>query len=73
MTWSSCSQVATKNRGLIALDKNDGTVRWTGGDGSHSYCSPQLSTIDGVRQILYTTSNGLQSLRIEDGSDAVET
>ena len=53
--------------GLVALDRTDGAVKWTGGDGSHSYCSPQRSIIDGRRQILYATSNGLQSIQVEDG------
>ena len=57
-----------KDKGIVALDLNLGFLKWTGGDGSHSYCSPQISVIEQQPQLLYSTSRGLQSLSLADGS-----
>ena len=52
---------------LIAYDRDTGKPRWTGPAGGPSYSSPQLVTIDGVRQVLLLSAKGLTSFNLEDG------
>ena len=47
---------------LVALDRKSGKVVWSVGFGSHGYSSPQLSTIDGVAQVLISSNRGVQSV-----------
>jgi outer membrane protein assembly factor BamB len=47
---------------LVALDRKTGKLAWSSGFGSHGYSSPQLSTIDGVEQVLISTNRGVQSV-----------
>ena len=44
---------------LIAYDRGNGETRWTAPEGSDSYVSPHLVTLDGVRQILHLNGEGL--------------
>jgi outer membrane protein assembly factor BamB len=52
---------------LVAYDILAGHQRWSGADGGESYSSPHLSTIDGVRQILFMNSSGTTSYVPADG------
>ena len=52
---------------LVAYDVATGKPRWFGPSGGNSYSSPQLVTIDGVRQILLMTSAGATSVALADG------
>jgi outer membrane protein assembly factor BamB len=52
---------------LIAYDLATGKPRWTGAAGGPSYSSPQLMTIDGVRQVLLLSAVGLTSFNLSDG------
>ena len=59
--------VATAGQ-LAAYDRATGTRRWVGPAHGVSYSSPQLSTIDGVRQILLLSEAGLTSVALADGA-----
>jgi outer membrane protein assembly factor BamB len=52
---------------LIAYDAATGSRRWTGPAGNESYTSPQLATIDGVKQVLLMSGTGLASVALADG------
>jgi outer membrane protein assembly factor BamB len=54
-------------RSLIALDANDGTIRWTAGDDQISYASPIRMTLAGVDQIVTVNENTVQGHAIDDG------
>lgn len=51
----------TDSRAFIAFNKNDGKVVWTNGNGEAYYNSPLLATIDGQRQIIFTSVGTLYS------------
>lgn len=53
---------------LAAYDARTGAPRWTGPEGGFSYSSPQLVTVDGVRQILMLSGNGAVSMAPSDGA-----
>jgi hypothetical protein len=59
--------VATAGQ-LAAYDRATGTRRWVGPAHGVSYSSPQLSTIDGVRQVLLLSEAGLTSVALADGA-----
>jgi outer membrane protein assembly factor BamB len=46
---------------LLAYDIVSGNKLWTGTDGGESYSSPQLLTINGIRQILFLNKEGAAS------------
>jgi outer membrane protein assembly factor BamB len=52
---------------LVAYDLVTGNPRWLNQTGSNSYSSPQLVTIDGVKQIVLMTSTGATSVGLADG------
>jgi hypothetical protein len=52
---------------LLAYDLVTGNQRWSGPDGGESYSSPQLITIDGIRQILFLNKAGATSYSPVDG------
>ncbi|MCG8652489.1 MAG: PQQ-like beta-propeller repeat protein, partial [Pirellulales bacterium] len=56
-----------ENKAVVALDQQEGTLRWTASDGYHAYSSPQLSTIDGQRHIVISSNLGLRGIAPEDG------
>ena len=58
--------VATSGR-LAAYDSATGTRRWVGPEEKDSYTSPQLMTIDGVRQVVFLSGTGLTSVGLADG------
>lgn len=59
---------------VVAYEADSGKFAWAAGDGikpgegSHSYCSAQLATMDGVEQILISTNVGLTSIEPEKGA-----
>jgi outer membrane protein assembly factor BamB len=53
---------------LVAYDANSGARRWIGPERNEGYTSPQLATIDGVRQVLLMTGSGLSSVNPTDGT-----
>jgi outer membrane protein assembly factor BamB len=59
--------VATAGK-LAAYDLATGKPRWYGPDGRSGYSSPQLLTIDGVRQILLLSGDGAISVAPADGT-----
>ena len=58
--------VATSGR-LAAYDSATGTRRWIGPEGNDSYTSPELMTIDGVRQVVFLSGTGLVGVGLADG------
>jgi outer membrane protein assembly factor BamB len=52
---------------LAAYDVNNGSVRWIGPQHGGSYSSPQLVTLDGVRQVVILSAPGAVSVTPEDG------
>jgi len=53
---------------LIAYDIATGTPRWAGPTGGEGYSSPQLLTIDGVRQALLVNGAGVTGVALADGT-----
>jgi outer membrane protein assembly factor BamB len=58
---------APKGKSVAAYKIETGEPAWTAGEGEISYCSPQLSSIDGVAQILIATNAGLTAFRPASG------
>jgi outer membrane protein assembly factor BamB len=55
------------NGSLLAYDAASGAPAWSAGEGEFSYCSPQLSRVHGVEQLLITTDAGLTALEPAKG------
>jgi outer membrane protein assembly factor BamB len=54
--------VGGKGAGVVALNKMSGKEVWKATDDEASYSTPTVATIDGVRQAIFFTRNGLLSL-----------
>lgn len=54
-------------RTLISLDAQTGETRWTAGEQQISYASPQLMTLDGVRQIVSVNESNITGHAIDTG------
>jgi outer membrane protein assembly factor BamB len=52
---------------LAAYNVNSGDPLWFGPDGGDGYSSPHLVTIDGIKQILLMSGNGVISVEPDDG------
>ena len=52
---------------LVAYDRETGERRWQAGRWKASYSSPMLAEIQGERQILAFTSEGLEAHAVDDG------
>jgi len=52
---------------MVAYDAATGERRWVGPEGSDGYTSPQLMTIDGVRQVVFMSGTGLTGVGVADG------
>ena len=59
--------VATSGN-LVAYELGNGTPRWHGPAHRGSYSSPQLATLDGARQVLLQTADGVTSVDPETGT-----
>jgi len=53
---------------LVAYDRDTGSPRWTGPDGSEGYSSPHLATLDGVPQVLMVNGDGAIGVAPANGS-----
>lgn len=49
-------------KGLLAYRTETGELVWKGGNGKHSYSSPQRASIDGIDQVLMLTELGVFSV-----------
>ena len=58
---------APNGKSVVAYQADSGKPAWSSGEGQFSYCSPQLSTLDGVEQILITTDAGLTAFQPKSG------
>lgn len=56
-------------QGLMAFDRVTGQPKWHAGVDPASYCAPQLSTVDGVRQILLFDGVGIAGHDPKDGRE----
>ena len=54
---------------FLSFDKTTGKVRWKSGDEMITHATPHLTTIDGVKQIIYFCQSGLISLDTKDGTE----
>lgn len=54
-------------KSVAAYDRSSGELKWSSGDGTHSYSSAHLARIADVDQILVSTDFGLQSFNPIDG------
>ena len=55
-------------KGVLAYQADTGEPAWTSGGGEQSYCSTQLSTIDGVEQLLVATELGVTAFEPVQGA-----
>lgn len=60
--------VAVSGR-IIVYDMLTGNKRWAGPDGGESYSSPELFTIDSVRQILFMNKTNVTGFAPHDGTE----
>ena len=58
---------APNEKSVVAYRADTGELAWNTGQGSLSYCSPQLATVDGVDQFLMTSDVGLSSFEPATG------
>lgn len=56
-----------KGQALLAFDKHDGSVVWKGQDDGMTHASPVVADIEGVRQVIFFTQQGLVSLETKSG------
>lgn len=56
-----------EGKSVLAYRADDGQLAWSAGEGKLSYCSTQISKLDGVEQMLLTTDQGLLALEPESG------
>jgi len=57
------------DKGVLALDKDTGKLKWSVASGDHSYASPQLSTILGEPLVLMLTNAGLNLIDPASGAE----
>jgi len=60
---------ASGGKSLVAYDKLDGELVWSGGDGRASYASPMRSTFAGVPQVLIVNESWISGHRLADGRE----
>src|SRR5262249_27381316 len=60
--------VGGKDAGIVALDRNTGKEVYRATNHEASYSSPVVATLDGVRQVLFFTREGLVALDPEKGN-----
>lgn len=68
LVTDSIVAVAVSGR-IIAYDLLSGNKKWSGPDGGESYSSPQLLTLNGVRQILFMNKTNVTGFAPGDGRE----
>ena len=56
-----------KGAAFLAFNKGDGELKWKGEDDTITHATPTPATIDGVRQIIFFTKEGLAAVTPADG------
>ena len=56
-----------KDKSVIAYHCDSGEIAWSAGHKDDGYCSLQLNTLAGTRQILLSSKFGMQGFNVEDG------
>lgn len=59
---------STNGASMVCFDKMTGKVIWKSQDDLAAYAAPFIATVEGIRQVLYFTSDGLIGLRADTGS-----
>jgi outer membrane protein assembly factor BamB len=54
-------------KGVLGYQASSGELAWSAGQGTHSYCSTQLTSVDGTDQLLVVADHGLTSFLPADG------
>ncbi len=57
----------TEDRGVVAFDASTGKEVWRSPGGTETYCTPQIVTLGGLRQIVMHDNSGLYGLNGDDG------
>lgn len=60
--------VGTENGSVVALDKTTGKEQWRGGPDKAGYCTPEIITHDGKRQLIAWGPEHVQSLNPDGGA-----
>ena len=60
--------VGARDGSVIALDKKSGKERWRGGPDRAGYCTPEIITQDGTRQLIAWGPEHVQSLNPDSGA-----
>jgi outer membrane protein assembly factor BamB len=60
--------IGAKNGSVIALDKNNGKEVWRGGSDPAGYCTPEIITHGGARQLIAWGPEHVQSLNPDSGA-----
>ena len=55
--------------GVAALNKKDGTVAWKTGQDNAAYATPVAVTVDGQRQVIFFTAEGLLGVTANTGKE----
>jgi outer membrane protein assembly factor BamB len=58
-----------KGAAVVAFDKNNGQVVWKTGDDKAAYASPIAVTVDGQRQAIFFTAEGVLAVQMNDGKE----
>jgi outer membrane protein assembly factor BamB len=58
-----------KGAAVVAFDKSNGKVLWKTGDDKAAYASPVVTTMNGMRQAIFFTANGLLAVQMNDGKE----
>lgn len=61
--------VGGKGHGLMAFNKSDGVVAWSGGDAPNAYSSPILIKVDGQEQLVLFNAKGVMGINPDGGAE----
>ncbi len=56
-----------EGKSVVGYKADTGELAWSAGEGTLSYCSPELARLDGVDQLLISSDAGLTSIKPDSG------